>query len=166
MTRPAARDEEDRPARRSFLALGVVVVALALIGDEFPFSDFPMYSNFDSEVRVVYLADQKGEPLPCQRVAGTASSQVKKRYKAARRKLGGPREDNGDPHLRRNAGAMVLEDLIQRIRDPEKPHRLEWLRENRPDCAGLQLVEIIIRREGSAITEEERVLAEAPFVLP
>ena len=133
----------------------LAVVVLRVIGDEFPFSDFPMYSNFDHEVTVVYLADGNGNPLPTQRVVDTASSQVKKRYKAARKALGGEREEDGPEHdeFVQPAAHRVLDDLAGRI-------DWKWVDRHAPGLDRMVLRRITCRRVGTTIEQREETLGE------
>jgi len=41
----------------------VPTVALLLIGEQFPFSYFPMYSSFDPQTEYYYVEDKSGSPL-------------------------------------------------------------------------------------------------------
>lgn len=58
-----------------------VVIALFIIKEQFPFSNFPMYSNFDTEADVIFVTDQKDAVLPMDKVFRSGSSTAKKAYK-------------------------------------------------------------------------------------
>lgn len=60
-----------------------VVVALALtgIGDQYPFSPFPMYSDIGEDADVLFLTDQDGKLVPLSSVFGISSAQAKKQFK-------------------------------------------------------------------------------------
>ena len=73
--------------RLPFRHLTVLVIALLVIKEQFPFSNFPMYSNFDSEADVVYIANQNGDPLAMDEVFRSGSSTAKKAYKKELGKL-------------------------------------------------------------------------------
>ena len=45
--------------------MAALVVALLVIGEQFPFSYFPMYSSFDPRADYYYVADSAGQPLAC-----------------------------------------------------------------------------------------------------
>jgi hypothetical protein len=64
-----------------FRHMTFLVIALFVIKEQFPFSNFPMYSNFDSEADVVYIANQNGDPLAMDDVFRSGSSTAKKAYK-------------------------------------------------------------------------------------
>ena len=50
--------------RPPFPAMLLLVLALYLIREEFPFSNFPMYSNISEEADVTFVTDQNNQPLP------------------------------------------------------------------------------------------------------
>jgi hypothetical protein len=69
--------------------VAVVVIALLVIGEQFPFSYFPMYSSFDPVADYYYVAngltgDAFGQCVP---VFGTSTANVKKMYRARLRAL-------------------------------------------------------------------------------
>ena len=55
-------------------------VACLAIGEQFPFSDFPMYSSFQRDTYYVYLADESGQPLPTLSTLGMTTPILKKHY--------------------------------------------------------------------------------------
>ena len=55
-------------------------VACLVIGEQFPFSDFPMYSSFQRDTYYVYLADERGQPLPTLATLGMTTPMLKKHY--------------------------------------------------------------------------------------
>ena len=139
-----------------FRDLVTIVVALYFIGEWFPFSNFPMYSNFDEEARVVFVTDEHGEALPMKRLFRRASSSSKKMYKSRLNRIcrekGIKTEDAGDDE-RRAAAAWVLDELLKL----KRPKRFEELTAGK---SGLQLgIERIILDDG-AMRNERTVLAE------
>lgn len=93
-SRPTNQGQKPTGARMRLPLLRVVilVIALLLIGEQFPFSYFPMYSSFDPEADYYYVADQAGEPYACVEIFGTSTANVKKMYRARLRELTGRRE--------------------------------------------------------------------------
>ena len=73
--------------RVPMLRVVILTVALLLIGEEFPFSYFPMYSSFDPQTDYYFVADEGGNPLACVEVFGTSTANVKKMYRARLRAL-------------------------------------------------------------------------------
>lgn len=67
--------------------VAMMVTGLLLIGEQFPFSYFPMYSSFDPTTDYYYVADEKGKPYACVEIFGTSTANVKKMYRARLREL-------------------------------------------------------------------------------
>lgn len=92
----------------------MLVIALLLIGEQFPFSYFPMYSSFDPEADYYYVADTAGEPYACVEIFGTSTANVKKMYRARLRELVGKRsarENDATDAERREVGIEMLDYL-------------------------------------------------------
>ena len=105
--------------RLPFRHMVALVVALFLIREQFPFSNFPMYSNFDTEVDVIFVTNQSDEPVPMDKVFRTGSAATKKTYKAELSEIVNPQgRDTADSRLeeRQQAGSVVLEGLKKRIK--------------------------------------------------
>jgi hypothetical protein len=88
-----------------------LVVALLLIGEQFPFSYFPMYSSFDPTTDYYYVADEAGEPYACVQIFGTSTANVKKMYRARLREMVALRdtvEDEATLRERRTAGEATI----------------------------------------------------------
>jgi hypothetical protein len=88
-----------------------MVVALLLIGEQFPFSYFPMYSSFDPTTDYYYVADEAGEPYACVPIFGTSTANVKKMYRARLRAMVARRnavENEATPAERQLAGEATL----------------------------------------------------------
>ncbi len=49
-------------------------------GEWYPFSDFPMYSDFEEQAYYVYVTDRDDKPVPIAATFGIAPSDVKKAY--------------------------------------------------------------------------------------
>lgn len=91
-----------------------MVVALLLIGEQFPFSYFPMYSSFDPEADYYYVANVRGEPYACVEIFGTSTANVKKMYRARLRDLVAARdarEQDATSEERRVVGEEMLKYL-------------------------------------------------------
>ena len=57
------------------------------IGEFYPLSSYPMYSNFRGHDYYVYLADAEGEAVPCKDF-GITAPKLKKRFKGALKSAG------------------------------------------------------------------------------
>jgi hypothetical protein len=96
----------------------VLVLALYLIREEFPFSNFPMYSNISEEADVTFVTDQNDQPLPMKALFKTSSGTSKKMYK---KELGtitnssGRDSDHATAEERLQAGKAVLDMLMPRL---------------------------------------------------
>ena len=62
---------------KPLLLLSVVCL---VIGDQFPFSEFPMYASFTHRTYYVHLADGNGQPVAAASSTGLRTSQLKKIY--------------------------------------------------------------------------------------
>ena len=97
-----------------------VVLALFLIKEQFPFSNFPMYSNFDTEADVIFVTDQNDQVLPMTKVFRNGSSTAKKAYKKELGKLTAKRKaDSSEANEaeRAAAGRIVLGDWATKVKD-------------------------------------------------
>lgn len=65
----------------------VLTVAMLLIGEQFPFSYFPMYSSFDPQADYYFVTNEEGNPLACVEIFGTSTANVKKMYRSRLREL-------------------------------------------------------------------------------
>ncbi len=110
--------------RVPFRHMTAVVLALYVIKEQFPFSNFPMYSNFDNEADVVFVADQTGAPLAMDDVFRSGSSTAKKAYKKELGKITKPTGRDSkvaSPSERAAAGAVVLGDWHSNMRRDRLP---------------------------------------------
>ena len=110
--------------RLPFRHMTVLVVALFVIKEQFPFSNFPMYSNFDSEADVIYIADQQGNALAMDEVFRSGSSTAKKAYKKELGKITNAQKRDtkeASPTERAQAGAIVLGDWFANMKRERLP---------------------------------------------
>ena len=111
-------------SRVPFRHMTALVIALFVIKEQFPFSNFPMYSNFDTEADVIFVTDQNDQPLPMDRVFKTGSAATKKTWKGEVALLVNPgKRDTNDATAaeRAEAGRTVLAALVKRMRAKEIP---------------------------------------------
>jgi len=93
-----------------------LVIALLLIGEQFPFSFFPMYSSFDPRADYYYVATSGGRPVACVPAFGTSTANVKKMFRSRLRALLAPRgaeEAEATPAERQRAGEEMIDYLRQ-----------------------------------------------------
>lgn len=164
MTRDCSKDSSQSSRweriRRLPLALMITMVCvLYLIGDEYPFSNYPMYSNFDEEALVFFISDANGTPLKMRKVFDKSSSDAKKIYKTHLRRLSmdaGIQMKDAPLELRRAAGRTVLDQFL-------KEHKRADFMEH---TAGVTALQAQLRRvwlEDGDFHDEFTLLAEEPL---
>lgn len=67
-------------ARSGIQPLLLLTAACLLIGEQYPFSNFPMYSSFTDRTYYVYLADGADQPQPSVPLVGMSTPTLKKVY--------------------------------------------------------------------------------------
>lgn len=119
-----------RPERLRLLWLGafmvLVITASLMIGEHYPFSNFPMYGN-PSPVPVDYyfLTDATGEPLPASKLTGDTAPKIKKRLNSslkewadAHPKIG---RSNMPPEIRAAITRDILDTFVQQSKNRGTP---------------------------------------------
>ena len=135
-----------------FFALTV----LCLVAQEnYPFSNFPMYSSFAPKSYLVYLADATGQPLPTFRF-GLSTADLKKVFNSKRQPLFRLEKGAAKPKpatADRIAGAEVLRHL----------EKLPAVRGQRPSLLpGLQVRRVDLRWKNGRIETETTTIAQHP----
>jgi hypothetical protein len=100
-------------------------------GQQYPFTNFPMYSHLDAESDVLYVTDQSDHPLPFHTLFGTKTSTQKKVFISELKKICNPKgRDTRDalPEERQAAGAKMAEKLLPRLKRDRLPAGVEALR--------------------------------------
>lgn len=134
----------------------LMTVACLCIGEQFPFSPFPMYSSFSERTDYVYLADDAGRPLPTLRLSGMTTATLKKVYhselqtemrrlRTARRRM--------TPEQKRPAGERTLASI----------RASRWAQEQGGgDHATLRLYQVNLSLDGRDFTRQTDLIAELP----
>jgi hypothetical protein len=132
---PAAETWKRWWLRLPFRHMTALVLLLYVVGEQFPFSNFPMYSNFGLEADVMFVTDQNDQPVLMKPLLKTSSSSAKKRYKKELSNLckkSGHHIDEATTEEKQKAGSMVLktliEDLDQRRLQPDTRELRLYLR--------------------------------------
>ncbi|MFT4548035.1 MAG: hypothetical protein ACI8XO_000037 [Verrucomicrobiales bacterium] len=140
------------------VAIGVTIVCL-VVKENFPFSHYPMYSNFEDQTYYVWLADREGEPIPAQTLTYHRLGKIKKIYNDGlldvREKVG--REAGKKPRKR---------DLTLEQRRAPGDETLRWIYDNsRPAAqeillgsAPLRLYQVDVRIEDNQVVEDNAEL--------
>ncbi len=114
-----------------FPAMTLLVLALYLIREEFPFSNFPMYSNISEEADVMFVTDDKDQPLPMKALFKTSSATSKKMYKSELAEITNPQgrdSEQATAEERQQAGTKTLDKLTGRLIDAAIPPGVSALR--------------------------------------
>jgi hypothetical protein len=132
-------------------ALVLFVIVCLIAKENFPFSNFPMYSRPGAERGYFLITDGEGQPIPTGSLAGITASQVGKAYRSKSKELGrptNPRSAQSRAERDRIVGAEIFQMLREQsvVRGKALPERLQ-----------LHLVEI--RFEDGEVKEKRRVLA-------
>ena len=135
--------------RVPFREVWLSVALLLIVGENYPFSNFPMYSSLEEEAVYFVVLNGRGEVLPYVTSFRSRSTYVPKALKAERRKL--EKEGLSSDTALVQAGKNVLLSLIQRA-EPQK--RADLLRD------GLRLIEVRISVENARLKEDEKLVAE------
>jgi len=151
------------------LKLVVVSVGVLWVAKEFyPFSHFPMYSNFTEADYVVFIADGDGQPLPVEYIsAGVRTARLKKHFNGEvnriREEIGRvegarPRQRDMTPEQLQPAGGSSLDWVMPAI---TATGRLA------PDVRELQIHQILIEyKKGEIVKTGPRLIASRPVPMP
>lgn len=134
-----------------FLVLSVLMLA---IGDQFPFSHFPMYSVLPESAMSIRVVDEAGQRVPVQIAFSVQSSILKKQMI---RELN-EQKAKGKIKLVSAPSLEVSKECGQRV--------LDWMLQNRParDPAmvgkKVKLEQVVFTAKKGSVTEKVDVLAE------
>lgn len=132
-----------------FLCIGV---ACLVVKENYPFSNFPMYSNFGKSTTMLYVTDEQDRPLPLMDNYGMRTSILKKVYQSEIKRLakeaGVDRKKLSD-ELKAEAADITLERVLGYRTDMQYVQR-PW-----PE---LRLYEVTIRIKDDKLTRETEFL--------
>ena len=138
---------------KGFNPLILLTVACLLVKEQYPLSDFPMYSSFTSKTFYVYLADGDGQPIAAAPAIGMTTPTLKKIYvsetRRERRRSGAPSKTVTNEQ-KRAAGDRVLADL----------KNSPVIRERNLLPAVLRLYEVNISMAGGRFEKQTSLVAE------
>ena len=136
------------------VAIGFTVVCL-VVKENYPFSHYPMYSNFDDQTYYVWLADGEGNPIASEKLTYHRLGKIKKMYnddlqevRTAVGKKVGKKPRKRDLTLEQRRGPA--DATLQCIYDNSRPAAQNVLLESAP----LRLYQVDIRVEGNAVVED------------
>lgn len=128
-------------------------------GQQYPFTNFPMYSHLDSESDVLYVTDQSGHNLPFHTLFGTRASTQKKVFVSELKKICNPNgRDTRDATLeeRQAAGMKLAQRLMPRLKRDRLPAGVE----------SLQFHYKVFRADGDKIMETPSQLIAEQLLSP
>ncbi|MGI9244336.1 MAG: hypothetical protein ACR2RV_26290 [Verrucomicrobiales bacterium] len=140
------------------VAIGLTIACL-IAKENFPFTHYPMYSNFEDQTYYVWLADGQGAPIPVEKITYNRLGRIKKIYNSGlqevRSEIGKatgkkPRKRELTLAQRRGPGDTTLRWIYENSR----PAAQQSLR----DAAPLRLYQVNIRIEGNRVVEDPRKL--------
>ncbi|MGI9086125.1 MAG: hypothetical protein ACR2HH_00035 [Chthoniobacterales bacterium] len=102
--------------RTRCLPLLVLTLACLLIREQFPFSNFPMYSSFSSHTFYIFVADAAGQPLAAATLTGTSTATWKKIYVSEMKKES-ERLRLGKTKMTPAQEAVVGEKVLRQVRN-------------------------------------------------
>ena len=131
-----------------------ITAACLVLQEQFPFSNFPMYSSFGRDTYYVYLADGAGEPLATIASFGITTPILKKMYDTElQREV--KRLRTRRTRLRLEQKTPVGERVLQAL---TKPHAASPGGPERP--AGLRLYEVNLSVESGRFVRRTELIAQ------
>ena len=136
------------------VAIGLTIACL-IARENYPFTHYPMYSNFEDQTYYVWLADGQDRPIPVEKLTYNRLGRIKKIYNSglqeAREEVGKatgkkPRKRELTLDQRRGPGEMTLRWIYENSR----PAAQQSLR----DAAPLRLYQVDIRIGGNRVVED------------
>ena len=138
----------------------IVAILLAVVGDQYPLSPFPMYSNIENSTNVLFLTNEKDEPIAMSPYFDVGSAQGKKRFEDLVQRKSKSKTRN---HLQATeeevatAGKEFLEDLWKECL--KKKARQEKLARTGAKEIRVKMRNIRVNDDGSFDTENVREVA-------
>ena len=130
-------------------ALAIFVIVCLIAKENFPFSNFPMYSRPAAERGYFLVTDGEGQAIPVGTLTGVTASQVGKAYRKKSKELAQTVRVSGQSRSDRDR--LVGAEIFQMLRE-QAAKRVKDI------PAKLQLHLVEIRFEDGKIKEKRRVL--------
>ncbi|HEY5892802.1 MAG TPA: hypothetical protein VIT91_06180 [Chthoniobacterales bacterium] len=138
-----------------FASTFAIVLLLQVVGEQFPFSPFPMYAKFSDETNVLFVTDAADRPLAIAKYFRLSASKIKKSFNAELesicKKKGYPATSATDEDLRQ-AGQYIAATFLP-----------TQLRQNPPSDIrkhGLKLKRTVLWMDKKGFHEETAVVGE------
>ncbi len=130
-----------------FLPLLVITAACLIVREQYPLSNFPMYSSFARATFYLYLADANGQPIACEPAVGMSTATLKKIFVTEMRK-----ERDRLGQRKGNLPAESAKAVGERI--------LAMLKNTHPAPDGLRLYQVDIALRDHQFSKETTLVAE------
>ena len=143
--------------RSNAAPLVIFCVLSMLLEENYPISNYPMYSGISPRSHYFYITDQEGEPISIRKCFGKSASAIKKMHGAF---LNGIAEEKGTRAFKLGweeqveAGQMLLDQLKER-----GERRGHW-RKYKPES--IRLIRVDIGRDSDGIVKDEKLVLEVP----
>ncbi len=116
-------------AAKARIWIFLVFCALCLgLGEQYPFSNFPMYSNMEDHTYLLYITDENGQPIPLMTAYGMRTSILKKFFHTEARKIAkksGKSMSTMDPQAFEPAGQAAIGRILS-YRNDLNPELHPW----------------------------------------
>ena len=115
----------------TFLQVVAATALLAGVGEQYPFSNFPMYSHLDDHSDVLFLTDLEDRVLPMERLFATSSSTQKKVFMTELKTICNPKKRDTRkalPEEKTEAGGRVMARLLPKLDRYAAPKGITGLR--------------------------------------
>ena len=132
----------------------LLTAACLLVQEQYPFSNFPMYSSFSHKTFYVYLADGTGAPIAAKNTIGINTPTLKKIYVSETRRER-ERRPGRSKQLTDEQKQTAGERLLARLRSSPavRERNLEF-------PSGLRLYEVTISMAGGRFDKQTKLIAE------
>jgi hypothetical protein len=134
------------------------VAVLLFMGENYPFSNFPMYSSLSAEATVLFFTDAKDNVMAFRDDFATSSDEVRKilrnKRQEANRTALAEGETATEERIDKQATAALLRQLLGSL-EYVFPARRDEIRRK-----GLRLYEISYRKTPDGMETDKRLLAE------
>lgn len=156
MTKPEIPTPARWWQRFAYVEVAVVALLLCAIGDKFPFSPFPMYSNPDTSADVLFVTDDRDRVVHTKDAFNLPASGAKKDYEGILQRIAGTKEyEDAKPEQVKLAGEQMLQKLLD--------SRTKKWAAYAEGAGSLRLKVFTVTYKDGKFTETTRLLAERPL---
>ncbi len=131
----------------------ILTAACLIVGEQYPLSNFPMYSSFGSKTFYLYLADGAGQPIACASAVGISTATLKKVF-VSEMKRDQTRLHLGSKTLNAEQKRLVGERVLERLRGSPAAQKTA------PAPGGLRLYQVDIALRDGRFEKRTEMIAE------